>query len=312
MPDAKTAIVMPCYRVSRHVKDVIESIPDSIDHIIVVDDACPENSGKAAESVGRGNVTVVYHARNTGVGGAVVTGYRKAMELGCDIMVKMDGDGQMDPDYLGPLMEPVIQDGADYTKGNRFKDFKRLKTMPATRLFGNSALSFLVKLASGYWNVMDPTNGFTAIHRRVLGELNLEKISRRFFFESDMLINLRLVNAVVQDVDMPARYGAEGSTLNVWKALLQFPLRLFQGFLRRMTLQYFIYDFNMASVYMLLGIPLFLFGVIYGAANWVAHYRAGEPTPLGTIMLAALPIILALEMLLQAVNIDINSVPKKR
>jgi glycosyltransferase involved in cell wall biosynthesis len=294
------------------VKDVIESIPDSIDHIIVVDDACPEGSGRAAESVGRENVTVLNHARNTGVGGAVMTGYRKAMELGCDIVVKMDGDGQMDPDYLRTLMEPVIRDEAGYTKGNRFKDFKRLKTMPATRLFGNSALSFLVKLASGYWNIMDPTNGFTAIHRKVLEELNLGKISRRFFFESDMLINLRLVNAVVQDVDIPARYGTEGSTLNVWKALLQFPLRLFRGFLKRMTLQYFIYDFNMASIYMLLGVPLFLFGVIYGAVNWIAHYQAGETTPLGTIILAALPIILALEMLLQAVNIDISSVPKKR
>jgi glycosyltransferase involved in cell wall biosynthesis len=312
MPDIKTAIVIPCYRVSRYVKDVIESIPDSIDHIIVVDDACPEGSGRAAESVGRENVTVLNHARNTGVGGAVMTGYRKAMELGCDIVVKMDGDGQMDPDYLRTLMEPVIRDEAGYTKGNRFKDFKRLKTMPATRLFGNSALSFLVKLASGYWNIMDPTNGFTAIHRKVLEELNLGKISRRFFFESDMLINLRLVNAVVQDVDIPARYGTEGSTLNVWKALLQFPLRLFRGFLKRMTLQYFIYDFNMASIYMLLGVPLFLFGVIYGAVNWIAHYQAGETTPLGTIILAALPIILALEMLLQAVNIDISSVPKKR
>jgi glycosyltransferase involved in cell wall biosynthesis len=312
MPDTKIAIIIPCYKVSHHVQEVVKSVPDSVDHIIVVDDACPEDSGKVAESVGRRNVTVLYHTRNTGVGGAVMTGYRKAMELGCDIMVKMDGDGQMDPAYLGAITEPLIRDEADYTKGNRFKDFKRLKTMPATRLFGNSALSFLVKLASGYWGIMDPTNGFTAIRRGVLEELNLRKISRRFFFESDMLINLRLVNAVVQDVDIPARYGTEGSTLNVWRALLQFPLKLLRGFLKRLVLRYFIYDFNMASVYMILGIPLLLFGVTYGAVNWIESFRTGEPTPLGTIMLAALPVILALEMLLQAVNIDINSVPKKK
>jgi glycosyltransferase involved in cell wall biosynthesis len=312
MPDTKIAIIIPCYKVSHHVQEVVKSVPDSVDHIIVVDDACPEDSGRVAESVGRRNVTVLYHTRNTGVGGAVMTGYRKAMELGCDIMVKMDGDGQMDPAYLGAITEPLIRDEADYTKGNRFKDFKRLKTMPATRLFGNSALSFLVKVASGYWNIMDPTNGFTAIHRKVLEELNLGKISRRFFFESDMLINLRLVNAVVQDVDVPARYGTEGSTLNVWRALLQFSLKLFRGFLKRLVLRYFIYDFNMASVYMILGIPLLLFGVLYGTVNWIESFRTGEPTPLGTIMLAALPVILALEMLLQAVNIDINSVPKKK
>lgn len=309
--DAKTAVVIPAYKVVKHVKDVVASVPEDIDHVIVVDDACPEGSGKEAEKTGRPNLTVLYHEKNQGVGGAMVTGYRKALELGADIVIKMDGDGQMDPAFIPDLVEPLVRDEADYAKGNRFRDFARLRDMPLLRLVGNSVMSFFIKAASGYWDVVDPANGYTAIHRRALEKLDLEKLSRRFFFESDMLINLNIVRAVVKDVGIPARYGDEESTLSAGHALTAFPPGLLKGLLKRIVLRYFVYDFNMASVYMLLGVPLFLFGVIYGAVKWTESLATGEPTPLGTVMLAALPIIVALEMLLQAVNIDINSVPRK-
>lgn len=207
----KKAIVIPAYKVSETIVDVINSIPDDVDEVIVVDDACPESSGRIAEGSGRKNLLVLYHDNNQGVGGAVITGYKKALELGCDIIIKMDGDGQMDPAYIQSLIEPLINNKADYAKGNRFRDFNALKSMPKVRLFGNSTLSFLVKFSSGYWNVMDPTNGYTAIHRRALDRLNLEKMSKRFFFESDMLINLNIINAVVQDIPIPARYTGEKS-----------------------------------------------------------------------------------------------------
>jgi glycosyltransferase involved in cell wall biosynthesis len=312
MPEAKTAVVIPAYRVAGQIKDVVMSVPEGVGHIIVVDDGCPESSGKEAETTGRENLTVLYHERNRGVGAAVVTGYKKALELGADIVVKLDGDGQMDPAYIDSLVEPLLQDDADFTKGNRFREFGRLRKMPWVRLLGNSVLSFLVKAASGYWDIVDPTNGYTAAHRRALERLNLDKISKRYFFESDMLINLNIAGGVVKDISMPARYGSEKSSLSVGKVLFQFPPKLLGGLIKRIVLKYFIYDFNMASVYLLLGIPLFLFGVIFGAVKWIETFYTGEATPLGTIMLAALPIILALEMLLQAVNIDINSVPGKR
>jgi glycosyltransferase involved in cell wall biosynthesis len=307
----KTAVVIPAYRVARHIREVVSSVPDGIDHIVVVDDACPDSSGKEAEATGRGNLTVLYHEKNRGVGGAMITGYRKALELGADIAIKMDGDGQMDPAYIPELIKPLVNGDADYSKGNRFRDFKKLREMPKTRLVGNSALSFLVKAASGYWNIVDPTNGYTAIHRGTLERLDLDKIAKRFFFESDMLVNLNIAGAVVRDVGIPARYREEGSSLRAWKAAVEFMPKLLKGLARRIVLRYFVYDFNMASVYLLLGLPMFLFGVIFGAAKWVESFYTGETTPLGTIMLAALPIILALEMLLQAINIDINSVPKK-
>lgn len=307
----KKAVVIPAYKVSETIVNVINSIPDDVDLVIVVDDACPESSGKVAEGSKRGNLMVLYHDDNQGVGGAVITGYKRAIELGCDIVIKMDGDGQMDPTYIQSLIDPLIHNKADYTKGNRFRDFNALKSMPKVRLFGNSVLSFLIKFSSGYWNIMDPTNGYTAIHRRALDRLNLDKISKRFFFESDMLINLNIINAVVQDVPIPARYGREKSSLNIKKVFVQFPPKIFKGLIKRVFLKYFVYDFNMASVYILLGLPMFLFGLTLGVIEWMRSILTGETRSAGTIMLVALPIIVSFQMLLQAIQIDINSVPRK-
>jgi hypothetical protein len=245
------------------------------------------------------------------VGAAVVTGYKKALELGCDIVVKIDGDGQMDPTCIGDFIEPLLRDKADYCKGNRFRSYRALKSMPKIRLFGNSGLSFLIKGASGYWNIMDPTNGYTAIHRRVLEKLILDRLSKRYFFETDMLFHLNLINAVVKDVDISAKYSSENSSLSTGKALLQFPPRLLLRMIRRIFLKYYIYDFNMASVYIVIGLPVFAASVIYGILEWIESAVTGVPRSAGTIMLVALPIIISFQMLLQAIQIDINSVPKK-
>jgi glycosyltransferase involved in cell wall biosynthesis len=307
----KKAVIIPAYKVSKQIVSVILGIPESIDHIIVIDDKCPENSGKKAEEMGDRRVIVVYHEKNLGVGGATITGYQKAMELGAEIMVKMDGDGQMDSSYIDSLIAPIVSKQADYAKGNRFGDLVTIKSMPPIRLFGNSLLSFFVKFASGYWNIMDPTNGFTALHRNVLSDLNLNRISKGYFFEISMLINMNCLNIVVSDVSIPARYGEENSSLKIWKAMIEFPFKLFRGFVRRIFFKYYIYDFNMASVYMLLGLPMFIFGVILGINEWIMSILTGVIRSPGTIMLTALPIIISFQMLLQAINIDINSTPRK-
>jgi glycosyltransferase involved in cell wall biosynthesis len=308
----KIAVVIPAFKVVNTIKEVVSTIPEFIDYIIVVDDKCPLGSGKEAEKLSRKNLVSIYHDSNQGVGGALVTGYRKALELGCDIIIKMDSDGQMDPGYINNLIEPLRNNEADYTKGNRFQNFNALKIMPKTRLFGNSALSFLVKMTSGYWNIIDPTNGYTAIHRGVLDKLELQKISKRYFFETDMLIHLNIINAVVKDISIPAKYGDEKSSLSIRKAVLQFPPKLIRGFMRRIFLKYFVYDFNMASVYLLLGLPMFLLSVFWGIIEWIDSALTGQPRSAGTIMLVALPIIISFQMLLQAVHIDIHSVPSKK
>jgi len=307
----KIIAVIPAYKVAAHIENVVHSIPSFIDEIIVVDDKCPQNSGTIIQRLNLPNLTVIYHQKNMGVGAAVMSGFLKAIDNSADIIVKIDGDGQMDCSYIPKLIDPIIKGHADYTKGNRFMDFKSLKIMPKMRLLGNSGLSFLMKAASGYWNIMDPTNGFIAINRQAILNLNTEKIAKRFFFESDMLINLNIYNMVVKDISMPAKYGNEKSSLSITKTLLEFPLMILRGFTKRVFFKYYIYDFNMASIYILLGMPMILFGFIFGVLKWINGIIYHVHNTAGTIMIAVLPIILGTLFLLQAIQIDINSVPKK-
>lgn len=311
------AVVIPGYRAEGTIAEVIRTVPTEaarceVRHIVVVDDACPEGSGAIAEALQDKRVTVIRHDRNLGVGGAMSTGYSRALELGAEIIVKMDADGQMDPSLMGELVRPVASGEADYAKGNRFRDFRRLSAMPGARLFGNSLLSFLIKAASGYWNIADPTNGYTAISAATLRKLNTGACDRGYFFESSMLINLNLIEAVVADVPMPARYEGHNSSLSLTRAALTFPYKIAKGMLKRVSLKYFVYDFNMASVYMAIGIPMFAFGTVRGLMEWVQSIATGQPRAAGTIMLVALPIIVSFQMLLQAISIDIASVPSKR
>jgi glycosyltransferase involved in cell wall biosynthesis len=308
----KISVVIPAYKVVNHILKVIDGIPEFIDHIIVVDDKCPQNSGDFVnEKSNNPKVTVIFNEENKGVGGAVITGYKRAVELNSDIAVKMDGDGQMDPAYLKQLILPIVEGNADYTKGNRFQNFKALRSMPKRRLFGNSMLSFLLKFTSGYWNIMDPTNGYTAIRTATFKGLDFNKISNRYFFESDMLINLNICNAVVMDVPIPAIYGDEESSLNIGNVLLKFPPKLLKGFIKWLVLKYFIYDFNLASLYTLIGLPMLIWGTVFGAYRWIYSIQTGIENTTGTVMLSVLPLILGVQFILQAISIDIGSVPKK-
>lgn len=217
----------------------------------------------------------------------------------------------MDTAFIERLLKPLKLKKADYTKGNRFKEPAYLKNMPRIRLFGNSVLSFMLKVCSGYWNIMDPTNGFTAIRTEILRKFNFTKLSKRYFFESDMLVDLNIYGAVVKDIPMPAIYGDEESSLKIGNILLRFPFQLKHRFIKRILYKYFFFDFNMGSVYILVGFPLFLFGTIFGIYRWIYGMVHNEVNSTGTVMLAILPIILGIQFILQAIQIDINSVPKK-
>lgn len=310
----KIGIVIPAYNARDSIQSVIAGIPNWVDHIIVIDDSCLQKTGNFVQEYyeNEPQINVIFHKINQGVGGATITGYKKAIDIGCKIIVKMDSDDQMDPAFLSKLIDPIINNEARYSKGNRFVDFKALRTMPIMRLLGNSALSFMVKASSGYWNIMDPTNGYTAISHISLGKLNLDSISKRFFFESDMLINLNIQNTIICDVPIPARYGKENSSLNIWNTIFKFPPKLFRGAVKRFFLKYIIYDFNMASVYTLIGFPLVMWGVFYGLLKWIQNYQLGIETPTGTVMLSVLPLILGTQFLLAAINIDIDSTPGKK
>ncbi len=307
------AAVIPAYRVEREIEAVLQSLPDFIRHIIVVDDASPDRTAELVEQASRrdGRVLLIRHEKNRGVGGAMVTGFRKALELGAQIVVKMDGDGQMDARHLPSLLVPLVRGQADYTKGNRFRDFAALRQMPLIRRLGNMGLGFLTKAATGYWNVFDPTNGYVAIRAEALAQLPLERVDNTYFFETSMLGNLYLLGAVVCELPMPAQYRDEVSSLLIHRVLLEFPLKLFAAFLRRMWLKNFIYDFTMVSVYLLTGLPLLAFGLLFGAVKWIEYARRNVPAPTGTVMLPTLSVLLGIQVLLSAIEFDLGAVPKE-
>lgn len=307
----KIAVIIPAYRVAGAIENVIKSLPSLVSDIIVVDDGCPESSGAIAENLNDNRVTVVYRERNGGVGAAMKDGFQEAIRKGAGIIIKIDGDGQMDSSHIENIVDIISNDYADYVKGNRLFSSAVIKEMPRARLFGNSFLSFFVKAVSGYWDIMDPTNGFIGISSKALGKLAVERLADDYYFEIDMLTRLYLVDAVVCDVAMPAIYADEISNLRIFKVIGQFPHRLVRAFIRRIFFKYFIADFNVASVYMLVGVPLLLFGSVFGLMEWIDSIRSGIARTSGTIMLSALPILLGLQFVLAAVHVDISNIPSK-
>lgn len=306
------ATVIPCYRVEKEISTVLAGLPDFIQHVIVIDDASPDDTARlVADLASRdARIVLIRHKVNQGVGGATITGFRKALELGAQIVVKVDGDGQMDVNHLPELLVPLILGQADYTKGNRFRDFQALQKMPAIRRFGNMVLGFLTKAATGYWNLFDPTNGFVAIRSNVLAQLPLDSIDKTYFFETSMLANLYLLGALVKDIPIPARYRGEISNLSIQRSAFEFPIKLVKSFFRRIVLMNLIYDFSMASVYILVGLPLLLFGLIFGITKWIKYAALNVPAPTGTVMLPTLSVLLAIQFLIAAIETDLRSTPK--
>ncbi len=304
------AAVIPCYQVKHRIMDVLADLPELIDRIYVIDDGCPRQTGA---HVDRHNsdprLRIIYHEKNRGVGGAVVSGYRQALADGYDIVVKIDGDGQMDPKYLPSLLAPIISGQADYTKGNRFFQLGDLKGMPWPRMIGNSSLSLITKISSGYWNIMDPTNGYTAIHRAALRLLPLEKLDKRYFFESDMLFRLNTIRAVVEDIPMVARYNDHRSGLSLFSALLGFPGRHLSRVCKRIFYTYLLRDFSAATILLLSGGFLLPAGMLFGGYHWHRSIVTGTPATSGTVMITALLLLTALHLLIGALNLDIANSP---
>ena len=309
----RIAVVIPCHNVRRHILAVLSGLGEEVDDIYVVDDACPEHSGDVVEeSCQDHRVRVLRHKSNQGVGGAMVTGYRQACADGADIVVKMDGDDQMDPRVLPRLVAPIVDGRADYCKGNRFFEFDVARKMPLIRLVGNVFLSLMTKASTGYWNVVDPTNGYTAISSICLKGLDLERVHRRYFFETDLLALLGLHRAVVVDVDIPARYGNERSGLRVLRIIPEFTARHALNTTRRLLSNYFITNVSIASFYLCLGSMLLSGGALFGALRWYQGAREGVLTPAGTVMLATLPVLAGLHFLSLFLEHDLRSVPQPR
>lgn len=308
--DHQVTTVVPAHNEARHICQVVRSMPEFVDHIIVVDDCSQDSTCEVALDCGDARLIALKTPCNQGVGGAVILGYRKGIELNSAIVVKMDGDGQMPPEYLSSLLDAIIEQGYDYAKGNRFLAGDSLAQMPRHRLLGNIMLTFLTKLASGYWHIFDPQNGYTAIRTDALRTLDLDSIHKRFFFENDILVHLNLQNFRVKDVAIPARYGEEESDINLFNIGLAFPLLLLRRYLRRIHQKYVLRDFSPIALFLSVGIALFSWGMLFGIFIWIKSYVTDRGAATGTIMLAVLPLILGFQLLLQGLVLDIQETPR--
>jgi glycosyltransferase involved in cell wall biosynthesis len=310
---AHVAAVVPAYNVVRELPDVLRAMPALFTSVIVVDDASSDDTAAVAERYAQidPRIVVVRHGKNQGVGGAMVSGFKHAIEAGADVVVKVDGDGQM-PLWLVPqLVQPLIDGTADYTKGNRFRDFQTLRSMPLLRRLGNVILSFFSKAATGYWHCFDPNNGFLAIRADVLSQIPLDKVDRGYFFETSMLSHLYILGAVVKEIPMPARYAGETSSLSIGRVVRQFPGRLLWSLLRRLALKNFVYDFNLESFHLATGLPLLVAGLGYGGYHWWWYTSRNRAAPVGTVVLSALLITLGMQLLISAVNLDLQAIPRE-
>ena len=311
LSDAGIAVVIPAYRVASHIQNVVARIPDYVSLIVVVNDKSPDNLDEVLDTIADPRLVVVRHEVNRGVGGAMKSGFARAMELGAAIVVKIDGDGQMDPALIPQFVEPLLMGEADFTKGNRFDDLDYIGHMPLVRRLGNLALSFLVKMAAGYWGLFDPTNGYLALRTDSLRRINFTRLEERYFFEISLLCEAYFSRAVLKDVPMKPVYAGEPSSLSPVGAIPTFAPRLVKRFFYRIFMKYFMRDFSVVSIFLLGGVPSLLFGIAWSAHHWLRSLQTGVVATTGTVVIGLLGIVLGFQLLLQAVVLDVGNEPKR-
>ena len=289
----KIGVVVPAFNEEKLIKKTLTGIPSWVDHIIVIDDFSTDQTFKEASDfkIERATVKVIRLEKNQGVGGAILTGHQYLMnETESEINVVMAGDDQMDPKYLTDLLDPIVELKADYAKGNRMARVQYLKGMPPVRIFGNIVLSYLTKIVSGQYHVNDPQNGYTAISRKFLSLLPINKVKHRYEFENDMLVWSRILRMKVIDVPIPARYADENSNLRIFRFVPRILSYFLVAFMRRIFYCYFLFSEAVIGIFLVAGFISLLIGVIFG--SFVAVNSLGTPVP--TFASTVIPIILVI------------------
>lgn len=303
--DMRVAVVVPAHNEERLVGTVVTTAPALVDHVIVVDDASSDATSEAARATGDPRLEVHRLPENEGVGGAILAGHARALELGADVSVVMAGDAQMDPDFLPALLDPIADGEAEFTKANRFYDAGSFEGMPRHRIFGNIVLSFMTKAASGYWGLFDPQNGYTAIHRHALERLPLDRIAKRYEFENDILIKLNILRVPARDVPIPARYGSEVSGVRLTRVAPRLVRVLWKGFWHRIWWKYVLQSFSPVALMLFAGLACLAFGI--AVSIFVVVNTLGPPVASpGTVLLAVAPLLTSIHLLISALMLDIQ------
>lgn len=306
--------VIPAYRASTTILQVVASALCFVDRVVVVDDECPEGSGTLAQTayLGDSRVTVLFNERNMGVGGAMKAGITFALDHAAQIIVKIDADAQMDTAFIPEMLSVLDADRKiGLVKGNRFASGQVARVMPLWRLIGNSALTLLVRLATGYWGSVDPTNGYLMIRASALRRVNLSKLSDRYYFEISLLAALGMRRIEIAELGMPAIYGeARSSSLSIERVALTFPFLLAKSLAKRLFWQYVISDMNVGSLFLLSGFGLTTFSFLFGSMIWSQALRSGIPTTAGTATIVVAPMIIGFQLLLNALLFDVQFAPK--
>jgi glycosyltransferase involved in cell wall biosynthesis len=306
--DGKTvAVVVPAYDEEQLIVATLSGIPSFVDRVIVVDDASRDATAEHARSLGDPRVEVISHERNRGVGAAIVTGYRRALDERIDVIAVMAGDNQMDPEELEGLVVPVARGEVDYAKVNRLFSGRAWELMPRYRYFGGAVLSLLTKIASGYWHVADSQAGYTAISLRTLELLDLERVYTRYGFPNDLLVHLNVVSARVRDVPSRPIYGVgERSGIKLRSVVPRISWLLFKAFWWRLREKYVIRDFHPLVFFYVLGLVMTLVGLGLGIAVTVLRILGNDITA-ATVVLVALLLIAGSQFTLFAMWFDMES-----
>ncbi len=303
----RVAVVVPAHDEERLVVETLQGIPEIADRIYVVDDASSDGTGERARELGDPRVEVIRHDRNHGVGAAIVTGYRRALDEGIDVICVMAADNQMDPQELVDLVRPVALGEVEYAKANRLVSGEAWTVIPRTRYLGNAVLSLLTKIASGYWHVADSQAGYTAISRDALQRLDLDRLYPRYGFPNDMLVHLNVQNARVRDVaSRPIYHVGEESGIKLRSVVPRISWLLFKAFWWRLGHKYVIRDFHPLVFFYVFGIFMTLVGVALGVIELVLRILGNEITT-PTIVLVAVLLIAGLQLTLFAMWFDMEA-----